>query len=30
MRNYGYACQECTSGLLLSAEMKANAPTEND
>lgn len=30
MRKYGYACQECMSGLLLSAEMKANAPTEND
>ena len=30
MRKYGYTRQECMSGLLLSAEMKASAPTEND
>lgn len=30
MGKYGYACQECMSGLLLSAQMKANALTEND
>lgn len=30
MGKYGYACQESMSGLLLSAETKANALTEND